>query len=701
MNRMFRMRRYNSSKKAFDVLYPQAVTENILRQSDGGVLESCLIQYDRHLIDKLVHLNRATSFGDYRHLEVTIRDSVLTDGYPLLLTLHCDLECEPTLVFNGGEEIHIISANGDNIPGGQAEGTVLFLVYSESLNKWILMSCNDTSDVTKVVLPVESEYVYQAEGNGITTFVIPNFNKESDKLTINYGQTILRANIDFTFDERSNNTVILNDMPLQKGDLLYCTITKYITTAKRGTLNYDLVSKDYPVTIEVDNTQVITVPSDAEGAHSVIVNYGQTILRNTLDYDYSEDGKIITLHNIALNAGETLVFTITKFVETTAKIVPNNWGATGNYRYSMNVIHTSYVATENDITVIPVPGFNYKRDDIWVIKDNKLYIYDVDYTIDEIGQVVLLKTSLAKDEEIFFTILQGAMFDVPNFNVIRASGESGQHINLNMSYNVLCNYYVLLIRLIHDLETNPTLKCMDGPAEPICDCFGNPVLAGYKAGSYLWVVYNEDKHCWYSLGHGQLDIMSLLPEQKLTTGESNFLSQPNGIITEYREAVIEHGLGEKPTKIDIQPTEPPNILPDGSMSRIGDVWFYADEKYLYVGNTGKATSKFKWTVSAESATADLKQYIDQQIQEVRNSPGKFETKLVAYTADADGITLIEPIDGYTANVDKLIVNYGQTLLREGVDYTITDNHGIQLLNIELSMGDIIQFTIIVQEPVIP
>src|SRR5699024_3647160 len=113
----------------------------------------------------------------------------------------------------------------------------------------------------------------------------------------------------------------------------------------------------------------------------------------------------------------------TEFVESNAELVPNNWGATGNYRYSMNVIHTSYMATEDAITVIPVPGYNYKRDDIWPIIDNHLLIYDVDYTIDEIGQVVLLKTELNHGDEIFFTILQGAMFDVPNFNVIRATGE--------------------------------------------------------------------------------------------------------------------------------------------------------------------------------------------------------------------------------------------------------------------------------------
>ena len=57
---------------------------------------------------------------------------------------------------------------------------------------------------------------------------------------------------------------------------------------------------------------------------------------------------------------------------------------------------------------------------IGVIRDNHLLVYDVDYTIDSLGQVVLLTTELGPGEQIFFTILQGAMMDVPNFNVIDA-----------------------------------------------------------------------------------------------------------------------------------------------------------------------------------------------------------------------------------------------------------------------------------------
>ena len=695
MNRIIRMRRYNSSSKAFDVLFPQTISANIMRTEAGGVLESDLLQYDHHLQSKGIHINKAVSSGTYRNLTVNIPGAVLVDKFPLLLTLHCDLECEPTLSFNGSEPAYIVSGDGSNIPGGQAENTVMFLVWSEPIQKWVLLSSDTYSDITKVLLPVDTEYVYTAPSNGITTIVIPDFDKKSDKLIVNYGQTILRPGIDYSFPALINNTIELIDIALAEGDTLYFTITKYVSVAKRGSLKYDLVTTDYSITIDKENQKTLDIPENVQKAHSYVLNYGQTILRNGIDYTVSTDKTKITFNEIVPAVGDLFVFSATEFVESNAELVPNNWGATGNYRYSMNVIHTSYVATENNITVIPVPGYNYKRDDIWPIMDNHLLIYDVDYTIDEIGQVVLLKTKLNRDDEIFFTILQGAMFDVPNFNVIRATGTSGQHIVLDMSYSVLCNFYTLLVLLKYDLETNPTIKCIDGPAEPVCDCYGNPILGGYKAGSYLWLVYNYDKKQWYSMSHGQLDITSLMPSYLTNSGTGNFPGQDPAKPGEYKETVIPHGLNVKPEKIDIVPSEPPNMI-DGVPSVIGDIWTYADAEYLYVGNTGTATSKFNWSVSSEDSTADLRTYIDQQIAELKNRPGNFETKMAAVTATADDTSVIETIPEYDPTCDKLLVNYGQTILREGIDY-VTTGYGITLTNIRLKKDDIIQFIIIVQE----
>ena len=61
MVRIFRMRRFNpkSLNGKFDYLFPQTLTTNILRSEDGGVLESDLVRYDRHLGDKVKHLRSA------------------------------------------------------------------------------------------------------------------------------------------------------------------------------------------------------------------------------------------------------------------------------------------------------------------------------------------------------------------------------------------------------------------------------------------------------------------------------------------------------------------------------------------------------------------------------------------------------------------------------------------------------------------
>lgn len=699
MNRFMRIRQYNKQKREHDVLFPQAITANILRRDNGGVLENYLQSYDHHLANPLPHLNRARSTGTYRHLEAHIHNKVLVDGFPLLLTVHTNVECEPTLDFNNSGRKPIISGSGDRIPGGQCEGTTMFLIWSEAKDAWTLLSSDQYSDITKVVLPVVRTWTYEAQYDEQDTIVIPGFDHNSESLEVNYGQTIMRLGIDYDFVHNSPNAIRFHNIKFMDGDLLYFKITSYITTAKRGTFKYDLETTDYPVTVTEPDTIELEVPLPAINAHAVEINYEQTILRNGIDYTISEDQTMIRF-NFPLQPPDIVVFHVTEFIEANGSIVPNNWGATGNYRYSLKVLHEEYTAVEEHITVIPVPNYNRRKDELSVIRDNHLLVYDVDYTIDSLGQVVLLTSEMGPGEQIFFTILQGAMMDVPNFNVIDASGISGQHLLLDMSYDVLCNHYTLLVKLKYDLETAPTAKCIDGPAEPIADCFGNPVYGGYKAGSFLWLVYNEELHTWYSLGHGQMDITNRYPIYKVAEGEDYFLGgespypeiDPNAT----KEVVIPHGLGMKPAQLDVRPCEPPNLHPQtGERTTIGDIWCYSDDENIYIGNTGTATSKFHWVASTQEQTVDLKLHLERLIEEAMSRPGKFVTRLYAFDCETDDTTVIM-VGGYNSGIDKLVVNYGQTILREGIDYNLVDG-GIELINMKLMEGDILQFTIIVQE----
>ena len=162
--------------------------------------------------------------------------------------------------------------------------------------------------------------------------------------------------------------------------------------------------------------------------------------------------------------------------------------------------------------------------------------------------------------------------------------------------------------------------------------------------------------------------------------------------------MIKHNLGIEPKRIDITPCEPPTVLADGTVTTIGDVWTYADANNLYVGNTGLSTSKFKWTVSTEDVTNDLRGFLQSEISKFRKLPGKIITHLYVFTASEDHEVHISQIENYNARRgDKMIVNYNQTVLREGIDYDLTPlDDGITLKTFELDAGEIIQFTIFEQ-----
>lgn len=704
MNRRLRMRQFNSKTNVYDTLFPQTVTENVLRRDNGGVLESYLHMYDKHIDYPISHFNWAHSFGTHRHLKVFMPHKVLVDKFPIMLTLHTELGHEPTLDFNESGPKPIINGAGERIPGGQIPGAVIMMTYSEAKDAWIIMSNDNYSDITRLVTPIEHTYWYEVKEDGEKVIIVPGFNRHNMRMTwINYGQTVLVYGRDFDFNYSMENGITFKDFDVVKGDLFQFVWTSYVVVARRGSHKYDLVTKTQHVSIETDDTTTVMLPSFAENAMSIRVIYGQTLLREGLDYIRDSEKNEVTL-SFPLMKGDLLSFAITKLTEVDGDLVPNNWGTKGTYRYQMHVLHGEYISEDDHVTVIPVPQYDHIRDEITIIRDNHMLVYDVDYTIDSLDQIILLTGELMAGDQLHWTIMKGALFDVPDFNVITASGNSGQHILVDIHDDAFCNFYVLLIKLIKDLETAPTIKGINGPARPVADCFGNPVMRGYKAGSFLWVVYNEDNHTWYSLGHSQLDVTSRYPITKMASGEENFLGnnrKEKWYGSEHLdEVVIEHRLGEKPTGITITPIEPPNIDPKTKRRTvIGDIWTYADNEHLYVGNTGDATSKFQWKVTNQEQTVDLTAYIEQEINRLKDFPGKIVSKLQAVTIEEDDTTFIE-VDWFDPTVDKLLVNYGQTILREEVDWIRDvqgESHGIRLINMSLMRGDIIQFTIIKQE----
>lgn len=99
---------------------------------------------------------------------------------------------------------------------------------------------------------------------------------------------------------------------------------------------------------------------------------------------------------------------------------------------------------------------------------------------------------------------------------------------------------------------------------------------------------------------------------------------------------------------------------------------------------------------------NLRDYIDNQIANISALPGNIVTKTSIYTAAVDSVDTINHVADFVPDVDKLIVNYNQTLLRPDIDYTVeAETGGIQLKGFTLAKGEILQFIVIKQTGATP
>ena len=241
---------------------------------------------------------------------------------------------------------------------------------------------------------------------------------------------------------------------------------------------------------------------------------------------------------------------------------------------------------------IAVPNFDIRCDEITVIRDNLMLVRGVDYEFTNAGEIVLFKKGLDAGETLYFTIMQGAIVDVPTYAVEIGSTHDGIHWNVETSHTELKDMYHMVMRLTSDMEANADLKYLDGPALPIVDQHGNP-NEEIAVGSYLSMIYEEAVPRWVIINSNT--VIPTCDCEKTTTnsGEDWFIGgqvENNQVV----ELKIPHGLKGKPKKYWVQPCDPPSIAEDGTISIIGDYWVDADDTFLYVGNTGTSTSRFRW-----------------------------------------------------------------------------------------------------------
>lgn len=139
----------------------------------------------------------------------------------------------------------IQSEYGQRLPVALSRNTIIMLIYDAFKKVWVycdvsvspqtvlnrIMSERTTImiDALKIKV-VESDYVKTIESEDEVSFKIPRFDRTTDVLLVNYGQTVFRSGIDYDFVENTVDTIQMKQIHFAVGDQLYFKTTKYTTT---------------------------------------------------------------------------------------------------------------------------------------------------------------------------------------------------------------------------------------------------------------------------------------------------------------------------------------------------------------------------------------------------------------------------------------------------------------------------------------
>lgn len=105
-------------------------------------------------------------------------------------------------------------------------------------------------------------------------------------------------------------------------------------------------------------------------------------------------------------------------------------------------------------------------------------------------------------------------------------------------------------------------------------------------------------------------------------------------------------------------------------------------------STTKELEFFKKDTAAK--LIELRSYIDIELKK----PGMITTVVSTFTPSVDSDT-VGSVEGYVVGIDKLMVNYNQTILRENLDYIIEEAGSIQF-TFQIPANDVVQFIVIKQ-----
>lgn len=137
-------------------------------------------------------------------------------------------------------------------------------------------------------------------------------------------------------------------------------------------------------------------------------------------------------------------------------------------------------------------------------------------------------------------------------------------------------------------------------------------------------------------------------------------------------------------------------------------------KSLILSNSNESTINSVITVlreRVETATADIdkavkdyRERLDQLTKSVNDDiaalkarPGVISNVTSDLTVTQDNLNMITGVTGFDHRYDKLLVNFQQTILRQGLDYTIDEESGnLYFKDIRFNSGDVLQFIVLKQ-----
>lgn len=219
----------------------------------------------------------------------------------------------------------------------------------------------------------------------------------------------------------------------------------------------------------------------------------------------------------------------------------------------------------------------------------------------------------------------------------------------------LTDLMIITLRITETLNPGATITVNDHGPLPIVTRDGNPLGVYIAPNNIIMLVYDKPNRRWILLESTESAMHAVIA---ITSERLEILK------TETERQFQE--FGEKLT---------------AEVQRIEEVW-------------GKKMADL--AKSFTEAMAKAQEEWKNKFSQLATAPGNILSRVSNVKIDSDGVKNIPIIADFDGRIDKLVVNYNQTILRVGVDYIITDT-GIDFTdNITLMAGDEVQFVVLKQ-----